>query len=96
MATIDNLSLSITAQATDATKKIDALSNALKGFKGSANLSSAVNNLTKLKEALSALNRIKVNDEKLSGISAGIKSTAKESVLMTIGIEALRSKISPR
>lgn len=74
MATIDNLSLSITAQATDATKKIDALSNALKGFKGSANLSSAVNNLTKLKEALSALNRIKVNDEKLSGISAGIKS----------------------
>lgn len=74
MATIDNLSLNITAQATDATKKIRGLSEALNSLKSSAGVNSAVKNLTNLKEAITSLNRIRFNADKIKTISSGIRS----------------------
>ena len=74
MATIDNLSLNITAQATDATKKIRGLSEALNSLKSSAGVNSAVKNLTNLKEAITSLNRVRFNEDKIKTISSGIRS----------------------
>lgn len=74
MATIDNLSLNITAQSANAIKRLESLSNSLKALR-SASSGSTVNNLTKLKDALSGLNRIKApSTEKFKAYASGIKS----------------------
>ncbi len=74
MAQIDSLSLKITASSADASKKLKELSDALKVFRSSSNITTATNNLSKLSTALTSLNRLRVMPEKYRQIGEGIEN----------------------
>ena len=73
MAQIDSLSLKITASSADASRKLKELSDALKVFRSSSNITTATNNLSKLSTALTSLNRLRVMPEKYRQIGDGVQ-----------------------